>query len=160
MDFCWERAGLLVCRQCSVFFIQSCLCSFPLWCLGNYVEFDCIGSWSLPFHLLCKRSWSNRIERNTSKLPPWNDMYTYVSTCTWRACKHNWGQSRDGTKPICSKTAIVLTNFVAETMGDHMKNIKIKSQSFWWNKDEGSLLIAVYNLYTYICIMSNAFNQF
>ena len=25
------------------------VCSFPLWCLGKEVEFDCIGSWSLPF---------------------------------------------------------------------------------------------------------------
>ena len=25
------------------------------WCLEQDVEFDCIGSWSLPFHLLCVR---------------------------------------------------------------------------------------------------------
>ena len=31
---------------------ERCLCCFPLWCLGQNVEFDCIGSWSLPFHLL------------------------------------------------------------------------------------------------------------
>ena len=22
----------------------------PVWCLGQNVEFDCVGSWSLPFH--------------------------------------------------------------------------------------------------------------
>ena len=36
----------------------NCLCSFPVWCLGKYVELDCIGSWPLP--LLCSRAY--RIE--------------------------------------------------------------------------------------------------
>ena len=27
-------------------------CSFSVWCLGNEAEFDCIGSWSLTFHLI------------------------------------------------------------------------------------------------------------
>ena len=30
----------------------DCGCPFPVWCLGQDVEFDCIGSWSLPFYLL------------------------------------------------------------------------------------------------------------
>ena len=30
----------------------NCRCPFPIWCLGQDVEFDCIDSWSLPFHLL------------------------------------------------------------------------------------------------------------
>ena len=34
------------------YFMPSfCLCSFPVWCLGQDVEFDCIGGCSLPFHL-------------------------------------------------------------------------------------------------------------
>ena len=28
------------------------MCSFPVWCLWQGVEYDNIGSWSLPFHLL------------------------------------------------------------------------------------------------------------
>ena len=35
-----------------VLFYFHCLCSFPVWCLGKEMEFDCIGSWSLPLHLL------------------------------------------------------------------------------------------------------------
>ena len=31
---------------------RNCLCSFSVWCRGQNVEFDCIGFWSLPFHLL------------------------------------------------------------------------------------------------------------
>ena len=27
------------------------MCSFPVWCLGEDTEFDCIGPWMLPFHL-------------------------------------------------------------------------------------------------------------
>ena len=30
----------------------SCTCPFPIWCLGQDVEFDCISSGSLPFYLL------------------------------------------------------------------------------------------------------------
>ena len=33
----------------------NCMCPFPIWCLGQDVEFDCIGSWALPFHLLILR---------------------------------------------------------------------------------------------------------
>ena len=29
----------------------NCMCSFPIWCLGQDVELNCIGSWALPFHL-------------------------------------------------------------------------------------------------------------
>ena len=31
----------------------NCRCRIHIWCLGQDVEFDCIGSWSLPFYLLC-----------------------------------------------------------------------------------------------------------
>ena len=27
------------------------MCSFPIWCLGEGTELDCIGPWLLPFHL-------------------------------------------------------------------------------------------------------------
>ena len=30
-------------------------CSFPVWCLGQYVQFDCIGSWSSPFNYISFR---------------------------------------------------------------------------------------------------------
>ena len=29
-----------------------CLRTFPVWCFGKGVEFDCVGSWSLPFHVV------------------------------------------------------------------------------------------------------------
>ena len=32
----------------------NCLCSFPVLFLGQDVEFDCFGSWSLPLHLLLR----------------------------------------------------------------------------------------------------------
>ena len=39
---------------CAVFILchLNCRCPFPVWCLGQDVEFDCICSWSLPFYLL------------------------------------------------------------------------------------------------------------
>ena len=40
VDICWERADLLALRLCCF----NCLCSFPIWCLGKDVEFDCIDS--------------------------------------------------------------------------------------------------------------------
>ena len=33
-----------------LYFMPSSLCSFPVFCPEQDVEFDCIGSWSLPFH--------------------------------------------------------------------------------------------------------------
>ena len=38
----------LICTWCQPW----CLCSSPDWCLGHDVAFDCVSSWSLPFHLL------------------------------------------------------------------------------------------------------------
>ena len=38
-----------------IYAIINCLCSFPVWCLGQDVEFDCICSCQLPFHLLWTR---------------------------------------------------------------------------------------------------------
>ena len=37
---------------------RDCMCSFPVGCLGQDMEFDCIGSWSLPFHQLRMRKMS------------------------------------------------------------------------------------------------------
>ena len=37
--------------------LLNCRCPFPIWCLGQDVEFDCIGSWSLPFYLLYTKSF-------------------------------------------------------------------------------------------------------
>ena len=49
VDTCWERADPLCCfTLCCL----DCLSFFPVWCLGKNVEFDCYGSWSLPFQLL------------------------------------------------------------------------------------------------------------
>ena len=53
----WPSAGKELSSWISaVAVLISCslkgMCSFPIWCLGQDVEFDCIGSWSLPFHLL------------------------------------------------------------------------------------------------------------
>ena len=45
--------GIYALRLCC--FTLCCLnrlYSFPVWCLGQDVKFDCIGSWSLHFHLL------------------------------------------------------------------------------------------------------------
>ena len=50
MDISWERADLLAFRLCC--FILDLFCPFTVWCLGKEVEFDSIGSWSLPVHLL------------------------------------------------------------------------------------------------------------
>ena len=52
----WTSAGKVLTSwlsACAMFSIccLDCLCSFAVWCLGKDVEFDCIGSWSLPFHL-------------------------------------------------------------------------------------------------------------
>ena len=40
---------------CAFFYFSAVLTvdvPFPVWCLWQDVEFDCIGSWSLPFYLL------------------------------------------------------------------------------------------------------------
>ena len=54
--FCWERAVILAFHFFFFFFFlfflvpsDSCTCPFPIWCLGQDVEFDCIGPWPLPF---------------------------------------------------------------------------------------------------------------
>ena len=53
MVICWERAVFLAFRLwCFTLCRLNCLCSLPVWCLGQDVEFDCIGSWLLRFHLL------------------------------------------------------------------------------------------------------------
>ena len=46
VDICWERADLLAFRlTCAVLLsIVLMFCSFPVWCLGKELEFDCIGS--------------------------------------------------------------------------------------------------------------------
>ena len=53
----WPSAGkeLSSCLSALAVFILCCLdCmrSFPIWCRGQDMEFDCNGSWSLPFHVL------------------------------------------------------------------------------------------------------------
>ena len=45
-------SGVRYCSCCSYFMRLNCICCFPIWCLGQDVEFGYIGSWSLPFHLL------------------------------------------------------------------------------------------------------------
>ena len=52
---CWERALLLDFHSWYSFFLckPKHICHFPIWCLRQDVEFDCVSSWSLPFFLLC-----------------------------------------------------------------------------------------------------------
>ena len=42
---------LAFCSCCSILCSLNCVCPFPIWCLRQAVEFDCTGSWSLPFDL-------------------------------------------------------------------------------------------------------------
>ena len=43
----------------------NCRCPFPVWCLGQGVEFDCIGPISLPFYLLFRLiAWFHIQTRN------------------------------------------------------------------------------------------------
>ena len=48
---CWERPAPLAFHLCFFYFSTVLIVSVPLpvWCLGQDVEFDCIGSWSMPF---------------------------------------------------------------------------------------------------------------
>ena len=43
----WLSASVVLLYAVLIF-----LCSFSVWCLGKDVEFDCVGSGLLPFHLL------------------------------------------------------------------------------------------------------------
>ena len=56
MAICLERAVLVAFHfftRAVLFYPRlNCKCPFPVWCLGQDVEFDCIGSGSLPFYLL------------------------------------------------------------------------------------------------------------
>ena len=47
-----ELSSWLSARAVFILYCLNCMCSFPVWCLRQDVEFDCVGSWSLPFHLL------------------------------------------------------------------------------------------------------------
>ena len=49
---CVSSFGLILSFSEKHLYILSCTCRFPVWCLGQGVEFVCIGSWSLPFYLL------------------------------------------------------------------------------------------------------------
>ena len=50
---CWESAVPSAFHLCCVHFSAVLIVGvhFPVWCLGQDVEFDCIGSLSLPFYL-------------------------------------------------------------------------------------------------------------
>ena len=48
MVICWERADPLAFRWCCFILCRLHCLYFPFWCLGQDVQFDCIGSWSLP----------------------------------------------------------------------------------------------------------------
>ena len=42
-----------------------CFYPFPIWCHGWNVEFDCISSWSLPFHIYSSLvAWRNHCKSN------------------------------------------------------------------------------------------------
>ena len=61
----------------------SCLCSFPVWCLGLDVVFDSIGSWSLLFSTLFIH-WSlfDKISKDLK-------LYMFPKTLT-EICKIGW----------------------------------------------------------------------
>ena len=43
----------LCCLCCVILIVNfGVSCSFPIWCLGEDMEYDCMGSWLLHFHLL------------------------------------------------------------------------------------------------------------
>ena len=55
MAICWERAVPLASHLCCFTFSAVLIVGdlpFPVWCLGQDVEFDCIGSGLLHFYLL------------------------------------------------------------------------------------------------------------
>ena len=49
----------------------NCMCSFPVWCLGQDVVFDCVGSWSLHvksftlFHTVTRKVWANSVDHSS-----------------------------------------------------------------------------------------------
>ena len=53
---------------------------FPIWYLGQDWEFDCIGSWSLQFHLLSVKP----VSRNSHK--EYKRNYTYFSATDANFC--------------------------------------------------------------------------
>ena len=73
-----KSCPMAFCSFCIFLCYLNCMCSFPIWYMGQDVVFDCIGSWSLPFHLLCifKQSWMISIDPKG----PENIIYTMVST--------------------------------------------------------------------------------
>ena len=84
MGICWERADLLAFRLCCFILCRlDLLCSFPVWCLRKEVEFDCLGSWSLPFHLFCLE-----VSRATH-CPTWQRLH--LSRSNWyKICCNVW----------------------------------------------------------------------
>ena len=62
MDISWERADFLAFSTYAVVCRLKSVCFFPIWCLGQDVEFDCINSRSLHFHLLDTRLKVNKDE--------------------------------------------------------------------------------------------------
>ena len=55
----------------------SCTCPFPIWCLWQSAEFDCIGSWPLPFYLLQNLSEFCSTQCLQNKLMEINQMCIY-----------------------------------------------------------------------------------
>ena len=72
MAICWERAVPLGFHLCCLYFSVVLVVrvpKVPFWCLGLDVEFDCIGSSSLPFYLLFKwiKTFLNNISQKKKK---------------------------------------------------------------------------------------------
>ena len=77
MAICWERVIPLASHLCCFCFGAVLVVGvpFPVWCLGQDVEFDCIDSLSLPFYLL-------------AKLIIWmQDLYHVHVKCMFSTCK-------------------------------------------------------------------------
>ena len=88
MAVCWERAF----RSCG--FISCRMCSFPVMCLEQHVEFDCIGSWSSLFHLLFNSSCVSHASHNMIKPTKW--------VCAQRRLRSAWASAQSDQKSSLS----------------------------------------------------------
>ena len=86
MAICWERAVPLAFHLCYFYFWcrLGCRCPFPVWCLGQGVELDCVGSWSLPFYLLFPKKGSLQLCQNYSTI----SLIRHPSKVMWKVI-HN-----------------------------------------------------------------------
>ena len=125
-EVCWEGTDLLVFLLCCLTLSYlDFLGSFPAWCLGKVVEFDCIGSWSLPFNLLCSGSTGSFDESMANlSLDPFHIptvcvcdegfffFYHCTSTTTFQARENSDSPSKMASKMVA--IAHILSSFDTE----------------------------------------------